>query len=189
MTIAIFTEVPFNGYQYRDEEQILVHRDGSAWEETRHVLTDISRRHYVLPMGRDNTERQTIDAWFAARHSQYEAFFFKDPLDAGLTNVSIGTGNGVATTFYLPTTGTNRRFYPVVTGCVVKVSGSPVTVSSVSPDARSVTLASPPAGAAPVTITCDVYRLVRLEDLNWTHSHPRRWDASITLVEVVSETG
>ena len=189
MTIAIFTEVPFNGYQYRDEELVLIHRDGSAWEETRHVVSDVQRRHYVLPMGRNNEERQVIDLFFAARHSQSEAFLFKDPLDAGLVDVSIGTGTGAATTFYLPTTGTNRRFYPVSTGLVVEVSGTPVTVSSVDTDGRSVTLAAPPAGSAPVTITCDVYRLVRLEDLNWTHSHPRRWDASIALVETLSEAG
>ena len=67
-------------------------------------------------------------------------------------------GNGSTTTFSLPTTGENRRYYPVSTGLVVKVSGSSVTVSSVSTDGRSVTLASAPANAAPVTVSCDVYR-------------------------------
>ncbi len=186
----VFTEVPEVGYSYRDDFPVSILTDGSPFEERRTALSDISRRQYMWPLGRTNEERLVIDAFLRARYFASEAFYILDPRDTGFVDVALGTGTGAATTFSLPSTGENRRFYPAASGLVVKVSGSPSTVNTVNLDARTVVMASPPSNLAPVTLTCDVYRLVRLMDApDWQQVEPAYWRCTLMLQEVVSENG
>lgn len=188
----VFTELPFLPYSYRDEQPCAVLRDGGPYEEVRIKLADTSRRRYMFQVGRRNTQRQTVDTFLVrGRALQYDPFYFADPRDDALDDVSIGTGNGSATTFYLPTTGENRRFYPANdSSASITVNGSPfVGVVTVSTDGRSVTLGSAPANGHAVLFSGNVYRLCRLEDLSWTVEYADWGTAAISVVEVIGATG
>jgi hypothetical protein len=52
-----------------------------------------------------------------------------------------------------------------------------------------VTLAAAPGVGAPVTVTCETYRLVRLESLDWSNLHANWWSSSIEMIEVLGATG
>ena len=188
----VLSATPFPPYSYRDEQPCAVLRDGGPYEEVRVPLADISRRRYMFDLGRRNADRQTMDAFLVrARQLQYQSFYFPDPRDDALDGVSIGTGNGVAQTFYLPTTGENRRFYPADDDSAsITVNGSPyVGEVTVSTDGRSVTLASAPANGHAVLFSGNVYRLCRLDDLSWSVDYVDWATASISIVEVIGATG
>jgi len=71
---------------------------------------------------------------------------------------------------------------------VVRVAGSPVTVSSVSTDGRTVTLASPPAGAAAVEADYTGLRLVRLvAPYAWQAADQNWWNTTLDVLEVVTD--
>lgn len=188
MPYAVLAEIPWVTYGYRDDFPVEVVRERGPFWSDRYALADISVRTYTLPFWRTTSERSAFDAFFRARLQTWEAFLFEDPKDAPQTGVSLGTGNGSTTTFSLPTTGEQRRHYPKQGSVVVRVAGSPVTVSSVDTDARTVTLASAPALSAAVEADYTGLRLVRLADpYEWSAADVGWWQTSLTLIEVVTD--
>lgn len=190
MAYAVLTEVPWVDYGYSDDMPLEVQAERGAFFTDRYQLADITRRTYTLPFWRTTAERASFDAFFAGSTvlSTWGAWLFEDPKDAAQTAVSLGTGNGSATTFSLPTTGNGRRYYPKQGSVVVRVSGSPVTVSSVDTDGRTVTLASPPAGAAPVEADFTGLRLVRLlAPYTWQAVDQGWWNTTLSVQEVVTD--
>lgn len=188
----ILSDIPETGYTYRDELPVSVRKSGDRFEEARTALADISRRIYTCTWTATNAERQTLDDFLRSVNFGQDAFYFLDPRDDALADVSIGTGDNSEVTFSLPASGENRRWYPVddTDEVVVKVSGSPVTIASIDSDARTVTLDTPPAMSAPVTYSGPVYRLVRLEgEAQWQQLFSNFFRLSMTLMEVVSATG
>jgi hypothetical protein len=190
MPTQVFTESPFPNYSYADELPVSVRRAGAPWAERRTKLADISRRRYSFPLSRPNDERQDVDDFLTrARGLQFEAFYVADPRDDARSAVALGTGNGSATTFALPTALANeeRRFYPKSSGLVAKVNGTPVSVASVDTDARTITLSAAPANGAAVTADFVGYRLCRVENLSWQGETNTWFHASVELVEIIAE--
>lgn len=134
-----------------------------------------------------------LTAFFLNRSGRLHSFRFKDWTDYQGTNEPIGTGDGADTTFQLikrysdGSYNHDRRITKPVTGTVVvNVSGSPVTVNSVS-DTGVVTLAAAPAAAAPVTATFEFDVPVRFDvdiaDVVYEAPGARSWP-DIPLMEV-----
>ena len=160
----VFDEIPEVGYSYTDLLPVSIRHDGGPYEESRTKLAPTARRRYSWVLRRDDCPeflRTDVDDFLVRLRSlQYESFYLKDPKDALRTGVSLGTGTGAATTFSLPSSGQESRDYPIDNAAlVVYVSGSPVTVSSVDTDARTVTLASPPGLGLAVTAAYEHYKL------------------------------
>lgn len=190
MTYQVFSELTLPTYSYRDDLPVCVRMGNVPWSERRHKLADISRRRYSFPLERTNDERQDVDDFLVrARLLAQDAFLLQDPRDDALTGVSLGTGNGSATTFSLPTAlgSEHRRFYVKESTLVVKVSGTPVSVASVNVDARTITLSAAPANLAPVTADFTPYRLCRLESLEWSGQTNNWFSGSAEIVEIISE--
>lgn len=190
MAYAVFAEVPWVDYGYSDDLPVEVQAERGPFWSDRYQLADIGRRRYTLPFWRTSSERASFDAFFKGATVLYTwgAWLFEDPKDAAQTAVSLGTGDGSTTTFSLPTTGEQRRYYPKQGSVVVRVAGTPVTVSSVSTDGRTVTLASPPAGAAAVEADYTGLRLVRLvAPYAWQAADQNWWNTTLDVLEVVTD--
>lgn len=190
MPYSVFDEVPEAGYSYTDELPVAILLDGGPHEEVRRKLAAVARRRYQWRLRRDDCagfERTEVDDFLVRLRSlQFEAFFIKDPFDFAASGVSLGTGDGSATTFSIPSTAPELRHYPIDNAAlVVTVAGSPATVASVDTEGRTITLASPPGVGAAVVAAYEYYRLVRLEgDLSWAHLGGATFEGTVALVEV-----
>lgn len=185
-----FDECPWADYGYRDELPHEALMDGGPYEVDRYAVADIPRRVYTWHLKRDRTERRVVDAFLANTHlAGVHSFYVRDPADDARADVPLGTGDGGTTTFFLPSTGEERRHYPRDDGdLVVKVAGTPVTVSSVDTDARSVTLAAPPGIGLAVTADFNGLRLVRqLMPHEWKGLSYSWFDATIVLEEILTD--
>ena len=186
-----FDECPWFDYQYRDEAPVLVAELDAPFATDRYLFGHLPRRVYGWHVRRTNAERIAIDDFMRDRAVTHEAFYVLDPLDPQRLAVSLGTGDGSKTTFDLPalSAGEEGRFYSKDDGdLVVRVSGSPVTVASVDVDARTITLAAPPAGAAPVEADYNGLRLVRLsQPFEWKGVGAGWFDAVLPLEEILRD--
>lgn len=182
-------ECPWFDYSYRDEAPVLVVNADGPYRSDRYLF-GLTRRVYSWHVRRTDAERLAIDDFLVrARSVSHESFYVLDPYDPIRTAVSLGNGDGVKTVFTLPTTGEESRFYPKDDALlVVRVSGAPVTVSSVDTDGRSVTLAAPPAGAAPVEIDFSGLRLCMLSaPTEWKGAGAAWFDATLAIEEILSD--
>jgi hypothetical protein len=142
-----------------------IHSFAPNGTEQRAAHQSRTRYLYVWPMDLTRSLRDDLVEFLTARGWEVESFFLREPLNGiySRSSISIGTGDGSETEFTIPSTGENAGDYPIDDAhAIVYVSGSPVTVSAVNTEDRSFTLASPPAGSAPVTADYWFYRLVRL---------------------------
>ena len=186
-----FDECPWFDYQYRDEAPVVVAAVGLPFESERYLFGHLPRRVYGWHVRRTNAERIAIDDFLRDRNVTHEAFYVLDPLDPMRTGVDLGTGTGAKTVFDLPALGSGEeaRFYSKDDAdLVVRVSGSPVTVASVDVDARTITLAAPPARAAPVEADYNGLRLVRLAGpFEWKGVGAGWFDAVLPLEEILRD--
>lgn len=188
MAYVVFTESPSPNYPYEDQHLVSIRVDGKPWQERRTRLCDISRRRWSFPLGRPSADRVSVDDFVTrARAVQYEAFLMADPRDYAITGVALGTGDGSTTTFSLPTTGENRRYYARQGTLVGRVNGAPASVASYSTDGRTVTFTAAPANGT--TLTCDFtgLRLCRVESLSWQGQTNNWFEGSLEIVEIISE--
>ncbi len=189
---SVFDEVPEVGYSYTDELPVSIRRDGGPYEESRTKLAPIARRRYSWKLRRDDCVgflRTDVDDFLAQLRSlQFESFYLKDPRDALRSGVSLGVGDGATQTFSWPSVGTESRDYPIDSAAmVVYVSGSPVTVSSVDTDARTVTLAAPPGLGLAVTTDYEHYKLCRVDgEFTWTGQSSTSYETAVGVVEVLA---
>lgn len=169
MTIAIWTWSPdlaWTKSPIRPAEHVAFAPGGA---EQRADLQPRTRWEYGLEVSDDKSVAQAIEAFLEARSWTVVAFFFREPLNGrySRTGVSCGTGDGVETTFSLPSLPADLEGgdYPIDDANFVGyVDGSPATVSSVDTEARTFTFAAAPANTKPVTADYWFYRLVRLLD-------------------------
>lgn len=189
MSLAVWTStwVPLHPYGSGDSRPTVVARMSGGGEQRASVLSRELRR-YEMRFRVTTTVKQAIAAFFTARGQTLESFLFKDLKDYARTGVtpSPATGNGVATVFTLPLTGTYAGDYPIDDGnAILKAGGSPVT-KTVQTDARTMTAAAAP-GASAITMDYHYYRRVRLESaFAWSEPIYGVWEASFALVEVPS---
>lgn len=134
----------------------------------------VARRwKFVLPL--DNDERAAVLEFLRDDLSfGTEPFLFMDGRDVQETALALGTGDGVATVFALPTTRSSLAYghYPLNdASTVVKVAGTPVATGdrTIQVDARTVTLLSPPTLGQAVTLDYNYYRLCRIvqDSIDW----------------------
>ena len=170
---SLFTYLVGEEFTYQDQDlRVRLAEDGPYQERVVNLLAStIPLRSWKVPLRRTKAEALVVDAFFA---DPTATFYFQDP-QVRRTAVSLGTGDGVTTTFSLPTGATSENFRDYTkhdgagpgtgspTPVVVRVSGSPVTVASVARDGRTITLAVAPGGSAPVEADYDVVRLCRLD--------------------------
>ena len=183
-------ECPWFDYSYRDEAPVLVASDDGPYQTDRYLFGALSRRVYAWHVRRVDSERLAIDDFLVrARNVMHEPFYVLDPYDPLRTAVSLGNGDGAATTFTLPTTGEESRFYPKDdSNVVVRVSGAPVTVASVDLDGRSFTLAAPPGIGAPVEVDFSGLRLCRLSNpFEWKGAGAAYFDAVLAIEEILTD--
>lgn len=190
MPRSVFAEIPWVDYGYTDDVPVEVTAERGPFWTDRYLLADISRRRYSLPFWRTTSERASFDGFFAGSSvlGTWGSWLFEDPKDSARTAVSLGTGTGAQTVFGLPTTGNERRHYPKQGSVVVRVAGSPVTVSSVDTDARTITLATPPSLGAAVEADFTGLRLVRLvSPYAWQAVDQGWWQTVLDVQELVTD--
>ena len=185
----VLTLTPLVGYTDAVESPCVVRMEGDHGEALRVQVGPVLHR-FNVSVALKNSERATLDAFLAARTYEKTAFYWKPPATYTRTAVALGTGDGVATVFTIPTTGVEVRDYPINDAtAVLKVNGVAVT-ATVSTSGRTFTATSPPALGTAVTADYTFMRLVRLEGgIEWTVENAAYdWNtASITLVEVVGD--
>lgn len=185
----VFDEVPEVGYSYTDELPVSIRRDGGPFEESRTKLAPVARRRYSWKLRRDDCPgflRTDVDNFLVQLRSlQFESFYLKDPRDALRSGVSLGVGDGATQTFSLPSEGTESRDYPIDNAAlVVYVSGSPVAVSSVDTDARTITLAAAPGLGLAITADYEHYKLCRADgEFTWTSASSTSFETTVAVVE------
>ncbi len=165
MPLAVFSEIPRLGHSYRDDQKVvrLAFAGGGA---QRSLGQAREYRRIVLPFRRNTTGRRTIDTFFRARDFGKTAFLHKDWNDYARTAITLSpvTSGGSVTRWRIPTTGDYAGDYPIDTASyVVRVAGSPVTVTSVDVDLREFILASGVSDASVVDADYEYYRLFALE--------------------------
>lgn len=147
--------------------------------------------------GESGDDRTTINAFFlTGRQLGAQAFLIRDPKDVRQTALNIGTGDGVETVFYLPTTASNAAYphFPYDDSTTVAyVDGVAIATANrtIDTDLRKVTFSSPPANTKPVTLSYDFYRLAMFESpsLEWTKGDSVSiWtEVAPSIVEIVRE--
>lgn len=156
-------------YSYRDELPTYMKAQGGPWQTQRGELDPRSRRVYSWPAGLDDDQRLTWQAFLEGVGWTRDAFLVRDPIpeDSDRLGVSLGVGNGVLTTFPLPTSPTDPeyRYYMQPGTERVYLAGvlQAAAAYTVNQDERTVTFAAPP-GAVAVTADYRGLRLVRLEE-------------------------
>lgn len=189
MALAVLsaTYVPLHPYGYGDDRPVVVARM-SGGAEQRAASLSRKLRAYTLRFRTTAANRLAIDAFFEARGYQAESFLWKDLKDYARTGISPtpSTGNGVATVFTIPKTGTHGGDYPIDdANALLKVAGSPVT-KTVQTDARTMTAAAAP-GASAITMDYHFYKRVRLAGAyEWSEPVYGVFEATLRLAEVPS---
>lgn len=171
---SLFTYLVGEEYAYEDQDlRVRLAEDGPYQERVVNLLAStIPLRSWKVPLRRTKAEALVVDAFFA---DPTATFYFQDPQVRRRTAVSLGSGDGAATVFALPSTATSENFRDYTkhdgagagsgspTPVVVRVAGSPVTVASASRDGRTITLAVAPGLGQAVEADYDVVRLCRLD--------------------------
>lgn len=158
---------------------------GTATRQTA-KLQDVERSVWSWPMRKTASEMATIKAFFEARQQTVQAFYIRPPKGADRSSISLGTATSAQTVFTLPTTGTYSRDYPI-SGATYTVydDGTPVSVSSVSDDNRTFTLAVAPASNSVMTADYITWRLVKLSTpIQWSGLAPDFFQATAVFEEV-----
>lgn len=171
MALAIFSAsyTPLQPYGFGDDRPFVVAKLSGGAEQRAAVLSRPLRTFRIL-LKKLATDREAIDAFFAARGVRIESFLWKDLKDYARTGVTLvpSPGDGATTAFSLPKTGTYAGDYPIdQAGTLLKVAGASVT-RTVQTDARTLTAAVAP-GASAITADYEYYRRVVLDQ-------PYRWD-------------
>lgn len=185
MTYQVFSEIGLLGDEHQDERPFIVNRYGGP--EQIAELAERDFRRWSLTLRRTRAQVQTIDAFLAANRR----FLYKDTDDYERTAIALSpvTSGGSVTRWRIPLTGTYAGDYPTGVGGTyeVRVSGSPVSVSSVDVDNREFILAVGVSDAATVVADYERYYLVRLREerprwRRYTTVGPR-FEAQLELVE------
>ncbi len=183
MTSAL-TAVPDSEYDYQDVDPSITHRFAGTGTRQTIALQPISRRQYTWPMHRGTTERKSIDTFFRARRYAVEAFYVHDPEDKERTGVSLGTSVAAQTTFSLPSSGEESRYYPS-TMTVYDDAVATTATFTVHTDGQTVGLSTAPTSGSVMTADLTGYRLVQLaEEFRWRRAGHNWWFAAPEFIEV-----
>jgi len=167
MALQVFTEVGLLGDEHEDDRPVLVNRYGGYHDEQLFELSDRDFRLWRVTFRRDRSGAQTIDAFLRANRR----FLYKDTDDYARTAITLEpvTSGGSVTRWRIPRDGDEGGDYPtgVSSTYVVRVGGSPVTVSSVDVDLREFILASGVSDASTVDADYEFYRLCRARRPRW----------------------
>ena len=187
MATATITGTPELDYTYTDSHPSLTLRYAGTGKEQRIELQALTRRSWTWPMHRDAAERKNIDDFFRARSGSVVSFYLEDPKDSALTGVSLGTSVSGQTTFALPTSGENSRYY--FGGSVTVYDDGSAVGCTVTPhvDARTVGLSVAPASGSVMTCAFTGVRLVKLKSpITWTEITPD-WFGCVAEFQEVAE--
>jgi|GEM_PF-1930238 len=193
MPLTVFTATPDVDYDYEDNLGVSIIAYAGQNKEQRVQNTDIEYRTYSWPLSRVTDIREDVDDFFKAMYRKKTSFLVRDPKDNRVTNVFLGVAISGQTGFDLPSTGDNKRGYPVTTAgsftiYVGGVGGTPYTSNlTVRRDGRRVSWTPPTTGLSGQSIMADYsfYRRVRLKaDYRWTALAPNWWNVRLGLQEV-----
>lgn len=151
-------------------EEVTIVRSAGGREQRNVKRSAPKRRFSLAHLQNDIPAAIQIDNFFRARRGRLHSFDFKDFTNYQATNETIGTGDGATVDFqlrrYVGDAGDNAAYEmiyrPKIASVVVSVSGSPVTVNSISVTGVA-TLAAAPAASAPVTWSGEFYYPVRFD--------------------------
>jgi uncharacterized protein (TIGR02217 family) len=179
--------------------------EGHTGIEARSIEWSIARARYNVSYGiRDKDDMDDVRAFFYATRGRAIGFRYKDWGDYQLEDEQIGIGDGVQSVFpiiktYQPLGGAlsyvRRIFKPVADTVVVKVSGTPQTLTThytLNSATGVITFTSGnfPADTAPVTVDCEFDVPVRFDTDNFDASHEgfltESW-SSIPLIELLQD--
>ena len=175
--------------------------EGQSGIEQRYSTWSRHRLRYDVSYGiRNQTDMDTVRAFFYNMGGKAVGFRFKDWSDYSMTDMNIGTGDAAETQFGISKTYTSgaqtyvrRIFKPIGTGLVVKVDGVTQTITTdytVDTTTGIITFVSPPGAALPITVTCEFDVPVRFDTDIMAASHEgyltESW-GSIPLVEIIIE--
>lgn len=155
-------------------------------------LSPRTRRVWTWPILTDEVQRASLQAFFQTLGWMRIPFLLRDPRD-GMRQVTLepAVGDGATVVFSLPTSESSEdfRFYPADDGSASGyVAGAPKAIASTQTDARTVTFAAAPAGAASVAVLYRPLRLVRLAaPADWSSLSQVLSRPTLSLEEVVRD--
>lgn len=151
----------FDGYSHEEGRDVLTLKFGRGMYEQRIQRDGGPFRAYDLHFVATPADRLRVDAFLRSVGYEATSFLWRDPLDNQRDGVSLGSADGVATVFSLPTTGDARGDYPLDTAGTILRDDGAVINRSVQTDARTLTA----TGGAPVAasvMTADLAFLKRV---------------------------
>lgn len=185
MTLQIFAETPLHPYAWETSRPVLKASMAGGGEQRASLLSRALTRWTLRFRGND-AKRETIDAFFEARGWTLESFLWQDLKRYTRTGIAIGTGDGLETTFALPSTGLYGGDYPAAP-FQLYAAAAPVA-GTVDTDARSFTYAAPPAAAAALTVDYAYLRRVKLDGpYTWTEPVFGVYFTELVLVEIPAD--
>ncbi|MGD9613844.1 MAG: DUF2460 domain-containing protein [Alphaproteobacteria bacterium] len=129
-----------------------------------------------------NAEMRLLAGFYLARHGSFEPFLFADPTDFITGNETLGTGNGVKTTFQL-VRSFGEYVEPITAPNVVTIKQDGVVTSaglySVNAGTGVVTFSSAPANGVIVTADFTYYFRCRFVDdtIDFENFMHQLWEA------------
>ena len=187
MPTPTFTAGPEIDWEVVPDRPVAIFKYVGQATEQRADLQDVERDVVSWPMKKTASEMATVRAFFLARGQSTEAFYIRLPRGASRTGVSLGTSVSGQTQFTLPTTGDEKRDYPIGAATYTVYDDAVATAATVtvSDDGRRFTLSAAPTSGSAMTVDYKTWRLVRLaEPFPWRGRGPDFFEANATFVEV-----
>jgi len=187
MATPTFNHAPETDWGYLPTMPVAIFKYAGQATEQRAALQDVERETIEWPMRKTASEMATIKEFFRLRGQSRDAFYVRLPRGADRTGVSLGTSVSGQTAFVLPTSGNNKRDYPIGTATytVYDDGGATATTVTVDTDTRTFTLDAAPTSGSVMTVDYKAYLLVRLkEPFEWTGLGPDFFAARPSFVEV-----
>lgn len=157
----------FRDYAWVDDPDVMTWMRKGPGRQTGALLSPHLLRRYSWSMGVDEDVRRSWQTFLGLLNWIRAPFLIRDPRDrVRETTLEPTTGNGVLTTFALPTAETHADFpfWALNDGLAYGlVSGVQKQLASMDLDARTVTFATAPANAAVVGLGYQPLRLVALK--------------------------
>lgn len=156
----------FREYAFTDRPLVHAWRRKGPGVVTATQLSPLVLRSWRWELGFDEDQRRSWQAFLEALGWIRSPFLLRDPRDpVRTTSLEPAVGDGVTTVFSLPTSPAHADYalYPQADLSVAYglAGASPVALSAIDTDARTVTFAAAP-GAVAVSLVYRPLRLVRL---------------------------
>lgn len=181
---TIHLATPFD-YEDRRDHSLLAYAGAPVTQLISWADREVREFSAISLVPLTNAERETVKDFFDSI-DQFDPFYLLDDTEYQRTGIAlVGDTDGVNKDFTPPVTGRGAGDFPYASYTVYD-DGTPVTVSSLTVDTRTFTLAAAPANPSVMTADYDFKWLVQLVGgLRETPLAGSKWRIELPLREVV----